>query len=141
MKKTVLFILFIISASFVFAQNIKPVVTGPVLQYHGKRIPGNDDNFSVKEINLSENGSSVTVFFSSPVDPRSISSDKIILNGKTLGKAIKCEYNRAGDMVRIPLNEKVSKKFSISLKGIKNFNGSELKEFYFEELIPGKNIF
>ena len=108
------------------------------MQYHGKRLPGESDNFFVKEIIVSDSGDSISVIFSSPVDPRSVSHRSLKINGLILGDEGSINYNKAGDVMRISFSFLDNGFFSLELVGVKSFNGSRLSKSRFENLQKGK---
>ena len=116
-----------------FMQNKKEFIP-----FHGKR-HGVYEEFSVLRVymeTLSSGKRSVTVVFSSPIDPRSVTDGKIKVNGRKISEKEKIKYNRAGNTMRIvflPVSTD-KKKYSLELSEISSFDGKMMKNCVYEDI-------
>lgn len=131
----------------------------PSVPYHGMRLPPVPQReFCVEEIFASEHDDEddddeehrddsgedddddeyleILVRFSLPIDPRTLDKDNVLKDKR--GRSVKAEYefNRQGTVIRI--RSKEDDDLSLSLDGLKAFNGDELlKMKYFEDIEDG----
>lgn len=94
--------------------------------YHGMRLENNQKGFSITSV--SKNANRITVSFSSPVNPQSISKSNILINGKAISSSpynAQIRFDRSGRSMEIEL-ECQAPSGNISINGVKSFNGENL---------------
>lgn len=116
-----------------FNQNKKDFIP-----FHGKRHGFNAD-FSVLRVymeNLNSGKKAVTVVFSSPIDPRSVTEEKIKVNGRKISEREIIKFNRAGNAMRIVFlpDSADRKKYSLELSDISSFDGKMLESCICEDI-------
>lgn len=98
--------------------------------------PKDEKNYRQKYYD--EDAFEITVFFSLPVDPRTLTKDSFLLNGKKFSDEIRFEYNRAGNILRISIlnsdKNEYSSEFSIEFTQLKSYNQKNLVQTKFEKI-------
>lgn len=123
MKKLILFILVINLIISVFAQtkNVESQNYRGQRTYVQKENPLTQDIYFVQDM-LFE------VKFSTPVDPRTLKPENILLNEKPLSPETKITFNREGTVARFSISQKNYSSCTIKISGVKTFDGQEIKD-------------
>ena len=124
-----------------FSQNR---ISQQVHQYNGMRMM-NDTYFYVRTIavSLTANGCiSVECRFNAALDPRSVTPNKILVNGKPLSATTKVLFNKAGTQLRFTLPNEISQQlkdtpFSLELADAASFDKTALSYTIFDGLLCG----
>lgn len=114
--------------------------------YHGMRIPKETEEFCIKDVfgSRSSNGERVlfeiTMRFSMPIDPRTVSGKTVLLNGKECDENVFFHYGRRGESIRITIVDSPEKKYSVEFKELASFDGKKLMENKISDIEDGISI-
>ena len=92
--------------------------------YHGKRMGAHipfDLVFIETETDV------LRIFFTLPVDPRTVSVQSIIINGEPLPEGSSIRFSRSGKLVECTLTAALAEESAISLADIRSFDGRSLR--------------
>lgn len=137
MKKIKMLILALAISIFPFSAFCEGNGKKPVSEfvpYHGKRMTADSSEFSVSRIHVRNisNGENelleIMIRFSNPVDPRSVKSENILLNGIKCGSNAFIRYGRNGESLKIAVFSPEEKLKYLELNEIKSFNGVNLSK-------------
>ncbi len=104
--------------------------------YRGQRKPVESDDLYMETFSSEYDGGTLTIdiSFNQGIDPRSIKSENIEINGKALTEPVKLSFNKEGTVVRLVIGDKVSIPYSFSISGIRSYNGKSLDEGGLEDV-------
>ncbi len=104
--------------------------------YRGQRKPVESDDLYMETFSSEYDGGTLTIdiSFNQGIDPRSIKSENIEINGKALKEPVKLSFNKEGTVVRLVIGDRVSIPYSFSISGIRSYNGKELDEGGLEDV-------
>lgn len=114
-KKTILLLAITIFSIFnLFSQS----------NFRGQRKSYSNKELTVEDYNIndSEDGIRIAIIFSKPVNPRTVNSSTIKINGRPLSSNVKINFNREATQARFILDKDFPLR-SIELNGIKSFDG------------------
>ncbi len=101
------------------------LATAEVRSYCGRRQGRAQVPFEVVFIETETNV--LRIFFTVPLDPRTVSAQSILINGETLPEGSSIRFNRPGRLIECVLAEALAEEAVISLADIRSFNGMALK--------------
>jgi hypothetical protein len=119
-----------------------------VVPYHGMRMPQKHSDFYVIKIEAKKNEQEnllVDIYFSSAVDPRTVSLKEIQINGCPVPAGTTRLFNKAGTEVRFEFPETIYRtcinsentEMKMELISAASFNGSPLVQNVFEGIADG----
>lgn len=82
----------------------------------------------------------ITVRFSMPIDPRTVNSETVLLNGKKCGSNVFFHFGRRGESVRVTIINAEDEAYSLKFDGIESYKGDSLLENEFENIQSGTEI-
>lgn len=68
----------------------------------------------------------IDIFFTAPVDSRSVNESTVFINSRSIGKDVKIVFNREASQARFTANADFP--VTITLKGLKNSEGNPIPE-------------
>ena len=100
-----------------------------IMNYRGSRMLADSGAFTVQTIKTERKSSSSLSFevtFNQSVNPRSVTSSSILINGKEAPKKTKFHFNKKGDTVRVelPLSED---DFVVTIQNIVSYDGTPIE--------------
>lgn len=102
--------------------------------YHGKKLPSeNSSGFRLLEVrtSFSDGKTSVSLLFTSQINPSSVSSSCFSLNGRTLS-GLHYKFSKDGMNLQLTLpNEEIK---TLLIRNIQSYNGSKMRDETFSRL-------
>lgn len=114
--------------------------------YHGMRVKPNQQEFMVNVLTAQKNSNGenalmeITLRFSMPIDPRTVTPASVLLNGEKCGSNVFFHFGRRGESVRITIVNAQEETFSLKLEGVESYKGDKLAETEFENIQDGTEI-
>lgn len=114
--------------------------------YRGMRMTTEQTEFTVRSLIVQNNSNGenslmeITVRFSMPIDPRSVTGETVLLNGSKCGSNVFFHFGRRGESVRITIVNPEEEKYTLKFEGIKSYKEDVLKENIFENIQDGTEI-
>lgn len=118
MKKIISLFVFLFSFLLLFSQSDG---------YRGQRKTLDNVDGKIINISYSSNNKSIDIFFSVPVDPRSISGNNIFLDNSSIGRNTKITFNKDGTQARVFVNK--TPPFTVKINNVKSYNGKNLPSY------------
>ena len=127
-KRRIIAFTLIFFSIFIYAQTARPSAPLETQAYRGQRTTGTGTNCYIQNITAQQSaeGLIIDVRFSSGVDPRSLNSSNIIINGKTV-VTNKIGFNREGTVCRINASAKLP--CSITVKNVRTPDGKVIPAY------------
>lgn len=118
MKKQI-FLLIILTFTVLFSMEAQR-------NFRGQRKSFSDEELTLENYFGQETseGVQITLTFSEPVNPQSLTSRNVQINGKSLSSSVRITFNREGTTARFTVNESLP--LTIQLSNIKSFDGKTM---------------
>lgn len=118
MKKILSLFVFLLSFFLLFSQSDG---------YRGQRKTLDNVDGKIVNISYSSSNKCLDIFFSVPVDPRSLSGNNIFLDNSPIGRNVKITFNKDGTQARVFVND--APPFTVKVNNVKSYNGKNLPSY------------
>lgn len=103
--------------------------------FNGMRVSSSHEQFQVVLIESKEE--SLRITFNIPVDPKTFTSQNILIDGSPLNEATELKFNKTGKMLEIKFSLLRGKNSTLEFKDVKSFDGETLLVSSFSDLLLG----
>ena len=100
-----------------------------IINYRGNRILFRNDEFvlqSVKSERLNKNLVSLELTFNQSVNPRTFTSDSIMVDGGEIPSKTKFSFNKKGDTIKVSIPSE-NENFNLTIQNVESFSGTLLE--------------
>lgn len=107
------------------------------LNYRGQRLPVESDNFNIQALSTGKYQNQlliITLYFNQVVNPKSLTSDSIIVQSTESYKVSNISFNKEGTKVQITLNDNIDFPISITLSNVQSYNGKTIPSISIEDI-------
>lgn len=95
--------------------------------YRGQRNTRNAAECKVTGVSYSQESGVLDIYFSSAVDPRSVSGSSVFVDNVPVGSGAKATFSRDGTQARISIGKTSS--FSLRISGVKSYDGKSVPQY------------
>ena len=124
-KKATLFLLLSKSQSHPLLSKILP----QAFLYRGNRMLSDGAEFllqDVKSRKISDDCLCLELSFNQSVNPRTFTSESILIDGQEISSKIKFSFNKKGDTIKVEIPSK-SENFSLMIQNVESFDGIQIE--------------
>ena len=107
----------------------RPAEPTDIMHYRGNRVSTDDLPFEITQIKCHRFDDKVIVIhivFNQSINPRSISRESILLNGKPFPDNVRFAFNRKGDTIKLIVVQH-DNSFKLKVQDLSSFDGKELE--------------
>ena len=110
-----------------------------ILYYRGSRLVSNTGSFLLQKIKsqrMSSSEISVEITFNKSVNPLTLTSNSIIVNGDAISEKTRFAFNKKGDTIKVsvPTDKEV---FSLKIQNMESFDGTTIEPIEVTDIIIG----
>lgn len=95
--------------------------------YRGQRNTRSSGECRVTGVSYSSDSGVLDIYFSSAVDPRSVSGSSVFVDNVPVGSGARATFNRDGTQARISIGKRSS--FNLKISGVKSYDGKSVPQY------------